>query len=119
MFGCASLISLTSGKCEINCDVGVDFNWLSIQQVRLVAPLLHRIDGGLRQQRQSALDSHIAHTAILADYGQQHYGSFNPFPASLRRVLWRYVVDEVRLGYLSGDTNSLIRRWLGNFGECG
>src|SRR5215469_13272722 len=109
MFGCASLISLTSGKCEINCDVGVDFNWLSIQQVRLVAPLLHRIDGGLRQQWQSALDSHIAHGAIPGDHSHQHYGSFNPFPASFRWILWRNVVDEIRLGYLGRDTNSLWR----------
>jgi hypothetical protein len=39
----------------------------------------------------------------------QYYGSFNPFLARLRRILWRDVVDEVCLGYARGDTDPVRR----------
>src|ERR1700735_1218626 len=67
---CASSTVLASGQSEVNCDLGVDFNRFSVQEVRLVAPLLHCIDSGLRQHWHAAFDSNILHASILGDDGQ-------------------------------------------------
>src|SRR5215469_8343780 len=103
----ASLTFLAFGQVEINCDLGVDFNRVSIQEIRPVAPLLYCFDCGLRQQRQPALHSNISDGAVLADHGHPHYGSFNPSPARLWWILWRNVVDQIRLGQTRGNTHSL------------
>src|SRR5208337_1841154 len=98
---------------------GVHFNGFTVYHIWLVTPLPHSIDSGLREYWQTALDSHILHATILADHGHQHYRPFNPRPASLRRILRRNVVDQVRLGYSGGDTDSLNRRRLGRFRNDG
>src|SRR5579884_649936 len=110
--------SLTGGQGKVDDDARVHFDRFSVYEVRLVTPLLYRIDSSLNQYWQTAFNAHVLHGAICANDGHQHYDAFNPSSTSLWRILGRDVVDEVRFSYPGGDTHSLHGR-LGRFREDG
>src|SRR5215469_4813642 len=109
VYSCVSLTFLASRQVEVNCDLRVDFDRLSIQEIWPVTPLLYRFDCGLCEYPQTALDANILHGAIFADHCRQHYRPFNPGAASFRRILRRNVVDQVGFHHRAGNPDSLWR----------
>jgi hypothetical protein len=45
---------LAPGECEVHLHLGFNFNRFAVQQIRLILPLFHRLDGSRRQHGMSA-----------------------------------------------------------------
>ncbi len=58
---------LASRQAEVHLYLGLDRHRFAIEQVRLIAPLLHGFDGRWRQHRVPADQLQILNRAILAD----------------------------------------------------
>ena len=59
--------SLAPGESEVHLYLRIDFDRLSVQQIRLVLPLLHGFDRGRGQHWVSADQLQVLDVAVLAD----------------------------------------------------
>src|SRR5207245_5690780 len=77
---------LASGQREDHGNLRLHFYWLAVKVVRLVPPLLHRLDGGRRQHGVAADQSQILDCAVLAGFRLDHESALH---AGLSRQRWR------------------------------
>src|SRR5438128_5861849 len=89
---------LSAGKREVHSDLRVNFNWLTIQNVWLVAPLLHCVERRLRKQRVSADHVQILNGSVLADNGSQLHCALHPGGTRQRRITRLYLVNDQASG---------------------
>ena len=64
-----------SGELEVNRDSRLELNRLAIVRIGLVAPLLHRVGGGLREQRVARDELERIDFALLINDRLQHNGT--------------------------------------------
>src|SRR2546427_4088183 len=71
---------------EVHCNRGYDGHRLAVQQRRLIAPLLHSINGRLNQQRVTRNDFKVVDGSFLADFGFQNDDTLNSSLFRQRRI---------------------------------
>src|SRR5208282_6857480 len=86
---------------ENHVDRGVDFDRLTIEERRPIAPLPHRIERRLYQQWMPGEDFELLHRAILADNRVQAHGPGDARLPSQRRIHGLDSVDDHGSLYLA------------------
>src|SRR5216684_6637735 len=108
------LSGLASGQGEVHHYFRIHFDRLAIQQIWLVSPLLHRIDGGWSQHGMPAHQGQTLDDTILADLCVQHHRSLNARLARQRRIDRFHVFHLQTIGDARRNPNTLWRRDFGH-----
>src|SRR6266576_996647 len=88
---------LAAGQREVHLHLRINFDRFAVQQVRLVLPLLHRLDRGRSQHRVTADQLQVLDVASLADLRLQDHRSLNTSLTRQRRVRRIYPADQQAL----------------------
>src|SRR5271166_646786 len=76
---------LLSAQCKIDRDDRIDFDRISIQQGRLVAPLAHRIHCSGSEFRRSADDIDLLHVSVDVDNNMELHHTLEMLAKSFSR----------------------------------
>src|SRR3989442_7344771 len=95
---------------EVHCNRGYDGHRLAVQQRRLIAPLLHSINGRLNQQRVTRNDFKVVDGSFLADFGFQNDDTLNSSLFRQRRLNRLNLRQQISGLDVSTHANAL-RRW--------
>ena len=84
-------------KLEVYCDLGLNFDWLIVQVVRFVFPLLDGVHGSTGQHRVTLDRLDAGDAAVLADVGKKFDGALEVHLHGLLRILGRNAFDQQSL----------------------
>src|SRR6185312_8821576 len=63
----STTVRLSAGKSEVHRHLSVNFDRLTVQNIRTIFPLFHRIERGLLQQRMSTQNVQVLNRTVFAD----------------------------------------------------
>src|SRR5205823_13922539 len=99
---------LTARQREVDCYLRVHFYRFSVENVRPVAPLFHRINGRLVQQRRSGTqDVQVLNGPILADHGSQNHRALYARNSRHLRIDRRHMLNFQPLGHAGRNAHAL------------
>ena len=69
--------TLSTRESEVDCDLCLDRDRLSVQKIGPIAPLFHRIDRGWNQHGMSAYSSEALDGPFFGDVDSENYFTLN------------------------------------------
>src|SRR5436309_10247326 len=85
---------LASSQGEVHLHLCLNFDRLSIEEVRFVLPLFHGLNRSRCQHRMPTDQLKVFDTSFLADRSLQDHRALNTSLASQRRITRRYLADQ-------------------------
>ena len=97
-------------RFEVDRDLGLDFDWIAIEVVRLVSPLADSFQRGSRENRVSTQHFQIGYVALFVDGCFDLHGTLGTNRESRWRILWLHSLDEKSLGHALRNSYGCQRR---------
>ena len=109
--GNQKLALLVRGQREIHRDLGFHLDRLIVQNVRLVAPLAHRVNRRTCKHRMTGQNSEFLNRSLLADHRLQQHGSLNSRTSCQRRIRWLNFVKQASFADVREAERMGINSW--------